>query len=354
MSVREGIPFVPDRNARRNEHAMTIVRAATALLMAKVEDAHIDDVVRRIYGRDADLITRTATTAATTTSPSLFSQTAGLDLVSAMGPASAAMPMLATGITFNFDSNLGVYVANLVADKGNASALAEDGVIPVRQLSLDNQTLKPHKVPVITVFNREITQHSVPNIETMVKTALADSTALYFDSMVLDDNVSDTTRDAGLRQGISESTASTSTNRLEAMMQDLQTLIGSVSSIASNGPICVVASPQKAAAIKLSAPKPFSFPLFASSGLASGLCCAVACNALISAFDAVPTFEVSDQTTLHMDTSSDCFGDRFDGHAGCGVPRPESLAARFDRAENDFSVRMGLEKRIRLGVADVG
>jgi hypothetical protein len=280
------------------------VKAVTALLIAAIHKQPVEPVIKRTYGgdRQVELITRAAVSSHTTTSLDEFTQTQGLDIISVLGPSSAGAALLNGGIKFEFANNLGIYIANITAASGNAGFVAEiNSPIPVRQLTLDNNTLVPRSLKVITTFTREVVEHSVPTIERLVQTALADSTALQFDSALMDAAAADTSRPAGLRQGIAGATASSSTNRAEAMMADLETLIGGVASIANNGPIAIVASPQKATALRL-APKasPFPFPIYATSGLASGIVCAVALNSLVSAFDPQPMFSTSIETTLVM------------------------------------------------------
>jgi hypothetical protein len=48
----------------------------------------------------------------------------------------------------------------------------------------------------------------------------------------------------------------------------------------------------------------FTFPILASAALAAGTIVAVEAKSFVSGFSATPTFDVSDQTVLHLEDSS--------------------------------------------------
>jgi hypothetical protein len=304
MTVRP-LPLPPLHAGAAAEMRQTMTRAATARLLAYGRGP-VEAVVADIYGRErnADVIVKAAVSPHSLANTSALAPVQGLAVISAMGPASGGAPLCGTGITFIFNNSAGIYLGNILAAAASGGGFTKEGdPIAVRQFVLDNTTLVPKRMKVIVVVSREITTHSVPTIETMIQTAIADSFALQFDTVLLSTNTADDATPAGLRQGIAAQTASTSTLRAEAMMADLETLIGAVASIAGNGAIALIMSPSKAVALRLAVKaSPFPYPIYASSGLASGIVCAVACNSLVSAFDAMPSIEVGDQASLHMDT----------------------------------------------------
>jgi hypothetical protein len=87
------------------------------------------------------------------------------------------------------------------------------------------------------------------------------------------------------------------------MYADLDALVGAVSAVASNGPVVIVAAPKQAGRAKRYA-RETGYEAFVSNGLSDGTVLAVAANALASALDPAPRFELADQATLHFEDSS--------------------------------------------------
>ena len=181
--MTRSLPLTSLALAEARHHSEVYVKAATATLIAAVRHEHVGDAVHQHYRDDkrVELLTRASVSTSTMASLDEFTQTSGLSAVSVLGPSSAGLAMLDGGIKFTFENNAGIYIANLLAASGNASFIAENTPVPVRQVVFDNNTLKPTKIAVITTFSREVLAHSVPTIETMIRTALADSVALTFD-----------------------------------------------------------------------------------------------------------------------------------------------------------------------------
>jgi hypothetical protein len=88
------------------------------------------------------------------------------------------------------------------------------------------------------------------------------------------------------------------------MAADIATLVTAVSAVAGNAPIIIVAAPAQAAALRLWNRVNLDYEVLASSGLAAGVVVAIASNALVSAVDPAPRFEIAKDTALHFDNSS--------------------------------------------------
>lgn len=164
--------------------------------------------------------------------------------------------------------------------------------------------LAPRKFAAISAFTREALEHTTPNVERLVRQVLAESVGLAFDTKLLDATAGDDTRPAGLRYNISAGTESASTVPSEAMSEDVGTLVGAVAAVAGNNPIIIIGSPKQAAALRLWARPNFNYEVLSSSGLADRTVVAVASNALVSACDPLPRFEVADQTVVHMEDTT--------------------------------------------------
>jgi hypothetical protein len=296
------IPLRPDYSAARRATSLPLVRAAAAYLIANIENSFIGDVIARLWPRDDDakLIAKAAVVPASTTNTTALAETALADFIVSMGPASAGAALLARGLQLQFDNRAAIMVPGVLSAAGNTSFVQEGAPIPVRALSFSGPTLSPRKLATISVFTRESFSHSIPNIEALTRTVVG----LALDVAVLDASAGDATRPPGLRFGISALTASTDPVRAEAMAADIAALTNAVAPIAgSAGALTFVAAPSQAAALRLWAPNTFRYEVLASSGLAAGVVICIAPNALVSALDPVPRFEISSEATLHMETS---------------------------------------------------
>jgi hypothetical protein len=290
--------------------SLPLIRAVAAQLIAYAEQALIGDVARRHWphDRDAELIIKTATSPATMTTAAWagsLAATAVADFLLSMGPASAGSTLLRRGLQLQFGGSAAIVVPGLVVSATNAGFVQEGAPIRVRKLALDGPTLSPRKFATITTFTREIFSHSVPNIEALVRATLTESVALALDTALLDATAGDATRPAGLRYNIA-AVGATSSNpvKLEAMKEDIAKLAGAVVGVSGNAPIIFVASPVQALALRLWAGSDFDFEVLASSALASGVVVAIASNALCSAIDPLPRFNISTETTLHEEDTT--------------------------------------------------
>lgn len=87
------------------------------------------------------------------------------------------------------------------------SFVAEGAAIPVRQGALSSVSLVPKKMAVITTFTREIMTYSNPTIEGLVRRKIADDTSKAIDTVLLDATAASSIRPAGLRNGVTVTTA---------------------------------------------------------------------------------------------------------------------------------------------------
>jgi len=84
------------------------------------------------------------------------------------------------------------------------------------------------------------------------------------------------------------------------MVSDLAALAGAIAPVGGLT-IVFIANPVEAVKIALAVGPKFSFPVFASNGIAKGTVLAIAINALVSATDPEPRIETSRNAVLHME-----------------------------------------------------
>src|SRR4029077_17373957 len=107
------------------------------------------------------------------------------------------------------------------------SFVAQGAPIPVRQGAFSAITFTPKKMAVISTFTREIAEHSTPAIEGLIRQAIVEDTAVAIDTVLLDATAATTTRPAGLRAGVSATTA-TAGGGIAGMIGDIRGLTGAL------------------------------------------------------------------------------------------------------------------------------
>jgi hypothetical protein len=107
------------------------------------------------------------------------------------------------------------------------SFVGEGQPIPVRQGQFTSQTLTPKKMAVITVWTREIDEHSIPAIEGLLRQAVQEDTAVSLDSVLLDTNPATAVRPAGLFNGITPVVA-TAGGGFNALVGDMKALTANI------------------------------------------------------------------------------------------------------------------------------
>jgi hypothetical protein len=106
-------------------------------------------------------------------------------------------------------------------------------------------------------------------------------------------------RPAGLLNGIAALTPSTSTNKAEAMTDDVAALATATAPVPGNAPIVLIVGPAQAVALQMRPPGATPFPIFVSSTLPPKRVIAVAAQALATAVG-VPEIDASKSATLHL------------------------------------------------------
>jgi hypothetical protein len=157
-------------------------------------------------------------------------------LVAALGAASGAADVMRHALLLDWDG------AGIIRAPGFTASgfVAEGNPIPVGQLALGPAQLLPYKLATIAALSREMIESG--NAETLIADALVRSTGLALDAVFFGNAAASAAQPAGIRNGISTLTASTSTDLYEAFSQDLVQLIDAISAVGGKGPYIVAAS----------------------------------------------------------------------------------------------------------------
>jgi len=172
-------------------------------------------------------IFKTATIPADTVTSGWASQlvaTSLQDYFAALMPLSVYPNVAAKGVKFTFGTN-GVVVMPTRSSTPTiaGSFVAQGAPIPVRQGAFTSISFTPKKMGVISTFTRELAEHSTPNIDGLIRQAMADDTAVAIDTVLLDATAATTTRPAGLRAGVAGQTP-TAGGTITALIGDIRLL----------------------------------------------------------------------------------------------------------------------------------
>jgi hypothetical protein len=299
------IPLRPDPDAAREAAVTSLVRAA--LCVARAVDGGpqaAERLVAKSWSNDvtAAHLVRAASSPATLTNTTALTKTIIADFLAALGPASAGSQLLQKGMQLAFNGATAISLPSFTADQNAVAFVGEASAIPVRQFAVGTPVpqLVPRKMALMAALTNEMLASS--NAEAFVKDVLLRDCALGLDKFLFDSTAGDAIRPAGLRYGIAASTASSSTDLHEAMMQDIATLVGVVSQVGSN--IVLVASNARAITARLRASGGDLPPILGSAAISAADLIAVAVDALASATDAAPAIEASrEAASVHMDTA---------------------------------------------------
>lgn len=306
-----------------------MLRSAVVQVISHVTKQDPMQILHKAYGDDEatkvvfDHVNKAATAPATTTAngwASQLVQTVNADFLEALTPASIYPGLAARGLRLNFGRNGAISIPSRSATPTIAGSFVGEGApIPVRQGAFTSQSLTPKKMAVISTFTREIAQHSVPAIEGLIRDAIREDTSVALDTVLLDAVAASSIRPAGIRNGVTVTTAATG-GGIAALTADAKALVGALIS-ATNGnvrePVWIM-NPAQALGISLTAnaggdfvfggemaqSRFLGYPVIQSPTVAAGMLILVDAADFVSVTGDEPVFDVSDQATLHMEDTA--------------------------------------------------
>jgi hypothetical protein len=224
-------------------------------------------------------------------------------LIKSLGNASAGAQLLSRGLQLNFGRAAAMAVPGMTALSSNAGFVAQGSPIPVRQLDTSGGillTLK--KLASISVFTREIFEHSIPSAEDLVADVVSRSIGLKLDDALFSSAAASATTPPGLLNGVSALSA-TAGGGVAAMTLDIGNLAGAVAAVGGLN-IVFICDPKTAAKLALARGPNFSFEVMSSGALAANTVVAVAPDALASATGQGIQIQVRADVQMHMENTS--------------------------------------------------
>ncbi|SEM53901.1 prohead peptidase. Unknown type peptidase. MEROPS family U35 [Sphingomonas gellani] len=315
--------------ARKVEPVDHIFRSMVVGLLAHARHQSHTDALKMAYGEDVstkavmDVLLRSATVPADTVTPAwagALVETAVGDFFDLLLPTSIYPRLAEIGGRFGFGRAGKVSLPSRSATPTVAGSFVGEGApIPVRQAGFVSTTITPKKMAVITTMTREITEHSTPQIEQILREAIQEDTSIALDVVLLDANAATTVRPAGIRNGASTA-AGTAGGGMAALVADAKGMLTDLTT-ATNGnlrrPVWLMNPTQAISAgliqdasgafpfkVEIAAGNFMGYPALISSTVPAGVLVLVDAADFMSAVGDVPRFDVSDQTVLHMEDTA--------------------------------------------------
>ena len=325
-SARQLFGMPAPKKVMPHEH---VIRGAICLAFAHRYHKSMQEARAIIYPKDeatkayVDYVEKTASAPAMTTVvgwAAELAQTIYSDFMTLLMPNSVYPRLAAMGLGLSFGRAGRIIIPTRSRTPTIAGSFVGEGQpIPVRQGQFTSQTLVPKKMAVITVWTRELDEHSIPAIEGLLRQAVQEDTAVSLDSVLLDTNPATAVRPAGLFNGITPITAATG-GGFTALVNDMKAITANILTLTQGHirtPVWLM-NPQQTNSIKLTANTigefPFraevqagnllGFPVIDSGTVPLGTVGMVDAADFVSVGAEAPRFEISDQATLHMEDSA--------------------------------------------------
>lgn len=231
------------RNMKKDRQPIDyLLQAGVCMAFAKANGIMPEQALTRLYGDDDHIKVVLEWTQRAATAPAVTTVTGWAaelvqqiyaDLLSLLMPKSVFPRFSAKGLTLSFGRAGKIVMPARSRTPTIAGSFVGEGMaIPVRQGAFVTQTFIPKKMAVITTFTREMSEHSIPAIEGVLRDAIQEDTSVAIDSVLLDANPATTIRPAGLLNGVAALPATAlGGNALNAIVGDIKQLLGALTTV---------------------------------------------------------------------------------------------------------------------------
>lgn len=295
------------------------VRAAVCQARAFMLQQPLERALHDSYGDDeaTKIILRAVTNPAMTTVTGWAAelvQQAVEGFIDTLKPASIYGPLSNRGSKFTFGRNGSIKIPGRAKTPNLAGSwIGEGAPKPVRKLGLTSITLMPYKLAVISTFTEEMAAYSTPQIEQVIRQAMADDTSTSLDSYLIDDVAASAIRPAGLLVGATPVTPNTTESDPLAMAADLKNLAAAIVANGGGRDIVFLMNPVQAMGIGLAqatdgtfitVPDQLTRAVISSQTVPVDTVIAVDAADFATATGDMPKYSVSDQATIHEEDTT--------------------------------------------------
>lgn len=333
IRVEPAAPAILTSPLRRKHTPFDLfVKSYTAQYLAHVTREPVAKILAERYpeDREVEAVVRTATAPAMTNvvgwAQELVQTQIQAAFMESLRPVSIYPTLAANGVSLTFQGQVPIRVPyrkygtgtpppNGLADAANNRRLSgafvgEGAPIPVRQGLTASLALNPYKMAVISVYTREMALSSTPAIEGIIRDAIVEDTAWTLDLSILSAEAAITgVRPAGLYVGVTPITPAAA--GAGAAITDIKALVAAITAAGGGRNLVWILNPNQANNLSLTTEagqfvfaEIMQMDLFrnrvVSLNQPAGTVTLIDAADFASA-DGAPAFDVSDQTTLHMD-----------------------------------------------------
>jgi hypothetical protein len=303
---RRGIPLRADPAELARVERLAFLRSIACRVLAKLGNVSPQAIAQRAWPDDSARIARAATTPYTTVAGAAagLSQTRIGDLLF-VAPGSAAAQLFARCMRLDFSG--GVLEFNIPHAVGHAVPLfAGEGLpIAVVMSPVAATTVGPvKKLAFITTFSRELQAQTPENLAVLLGRLLGEGAAKSLDAAVFSAVAADSTRPAGLLNGVTALPGATGgATTADNAAADLAGFAQAMSdSMINPENMVVIAPPKSAMNLRLAMGyAQTALPIFMSPALTAGTVIACAPEVIVSGYDGGPEVEVAQFPSLHFD-----------------------------------------------------
>jgi HK97 family phage prohead protease len=322
--------IIPNARKKDLDPIDLLVRAGTISYVSKVWNQTTENTRLKIYGDDegtkivSDIILRAPSAPAMTNVVSWAQELVQVvysDLLNLLLAKSIYTRLAAKGLSLSFGRAGKINIPARSRTPTIAGSFVGEGqAIPVRMGAFTTQTLVPKKMAVISVWSREMDEHSIPAIEGVLREAVQEDTSVALDSVLIDTNAATAIRPPGLLNGVTATTA-TAGGGLDALIGDIKALVGALSTNTYGNvrsPVWIANQVDMLSAglamaantgifpfrDEVAAGRLANIPIIDSATVPAKTLILVDAADFVAVGGEAPRFELSDQATLHMDDSA--------------------------------------------------
>ena len=300
------IPLRPDPRALYANDRLSLARAVAASALGVIKMGDSQKILKASWPRDeqASLILRGAVSP---TSTANYPTRDTVAFFRSLAPGSAALKLFETSNKFDMR---GMTTVRMPRAAGLSSLpiifVAEGAPGPVLMGTTAVTTLGPmRKILLLSAVTRELNEATPETAVAIITRILSDATSVVIDRVAFDTNPADTTRPAGLLNGVTPLTASTGGDSLTNMTEDIANLVAAIGAAYIDPTDTVfIAGPREATLLQLRSGIHFSNDIHTTLGLPPKTVIAIAPAAAYFGYQDTPMVGTSMEVALHFEDTT--------------------------------------------------
>jgi hypothetical protein len=305
MSTTSRRPLVPEDLHNGHNDRRAFNRLVAAYVLGKLRHESPAEIIRKTWRDDPRLALLTRAPVTPPASPVTgISQTRILDLL-LIAPGSAAAKVFARCMQLDFT---GVYQFNIPHAASHATPLFSGEGLPMNVVMSPVATTPVgpvRKLGFITSFTRELAESAAENFAAVIGRLLGEAAAKSLDAAVFSNAAADSTRPAGLLNGVVALTGATGATTADMGAADVAAFAQAMSDAAINPEnMIIVASPKSAWNLRMALGfQTLPLPILMSPAVPAGTVIAIAPEAVASGYEGEPEIDVAQSPSMHFDDS---------------------------------------------------